>query len=157
MEPNYTGFGCINYNDSEQGVICRFAPRHTSETIKNKLRSYDRINISPNATDDQYPSAKVAYNTVHPQKSTSYPSGGFVANKPYFLGTITGSKTWALASPEDNYIMNHYFWTFETGSTAPTITWPTGLTWPGGSAPAILPNKHYEISVLNNIVAWMEV
>lgn len=158
VDSNYAGYKCINYNDSdEQGVICRFAPRHTSETIKNKLISSDRINISPYATDDQYSSAKVVYNTVHPQKSTSYPSEGFVANKPYFLGTITGSKTWALASPEDNYIMNHYFWTFETGATAPTITWPSGLTWPGGSPPAILPNKHYEISVLNNVVAWMEV
>lgn len=157
VDSNYAGYRCINYNDNEQGVICKFAPRHTSETIKNKLISSDRINISPYATDDQYSSAKVVYNTVHPQKSTSYPSEGFVANKPYFLGTITGSKTWALASPEDNYIMNHYFWTFETGSTAPTITWPTGLTWPEGSAPTIKPNHHYEISVLNNYVAWMEV
>ncbi len=89
--------------------------------------------------------------------ASSQPSGGFLSNVFYNLGTLTGSVTFALATPADATIANHYYWTFETGSTAPTITWPNGITWFGGSAPAINSNKHYEISVLNGIGVFMEV
>ena len=113
-----------------------------------------------------FPSGVTVWNAIHPQVYTYLPSNRVLPNILNRLGTITGSKTWYLADAAfmqsggyvyDSNTANHYFWTFETGATPPTITWPTGLIWPGGSPPAILPNKHYEISVLNNIVAWMEV
>lgn len=106
------------------------------------------------------------WGAIHPQVYTSLPSNRVLPNRLNRLGTITGSKTWYLADAAfmqsggyvyDSNTANHYFWTFETGATPPTITWPSGLIWPGGLPPAILPNKHYEISVLDNIVAWMEV
>lgn len=97
------------------------------------------------------------YNEIHPAVEATQPQGGFVPNKLYALGTLTGSVTFALASPEDASIPNHYFWTFETGTTAPTITWPAGISWNGGSAPTINASKHYGISVLNGIGAFMEV
>ena len=75
----------------------------------------------------------------------------------YNLGELTGNVTINLASPSVSGILNHYYWTFETGSTAPTITWPNGITWVGGSAPTINASKHYEISVLNGIGTFMEV
>ena len=75
----------------------------------------------------------------------------------YNLGTLTGSVTFALATPADNTIVNHYYWTFEAGSTAPTITWPAGVTWLGGSAPEISADKHYEISVLNGYGTFLEM
>lgn len=89
--------------------------------------------------------------------ASSQPSGGFLPNVFYSLGALTGSVTFALATPADATIVNHYYWTFETGSTAPTITWPNGITWLGGSAPEISASKHYEISVLNGIGTFMEV
>jgi len=104
------------------------------------------------------------YRAIHPLKNNL--SSYYVSQtiKPNVLNVlsdpITTAKTFSLESsgPEyDSGIMNHYFWTFDTGATAPTITWPSGLTWIGGSAPTINPNKHYEISVLNNIAVWMEV
>lgn len=88
---------------------------------------------------------------------SSQPSGGFLPNVFYALGELTGSVTFALAAPTDATTVNHYYWTFETGSTAPTITWPNGITWPGGSAPEISASKHYEISVLNGVGMFMEV
>ena len=104
------------------------------------------------------PTLKSVYDTVHPAVVTS--GNSIKPNKLTQLGTITSNTTFFLNTSTDVCVSgkaNHYYWTFDTGATAPTITWPSGLTWPGGSAPAILPNKHYEISVLNNIVAWMEV
>lgn len=102
-------------------------------------------------------SPKAVYEEVHPAIASTQPQGGFLPNVFYNLGELTGSVTFTLATPSDNTIVNHYYWTFETGSTAPTITWPNGITWFGGSAPEISANKYYEISVLNGIGAFMEV
>ena len=106
------------------------------------------------ASYDGFVNGAQVWEAIHPQiLNTNY----IFPNQMHKFGTVTGSKTWTLVTPTYNDIVNHYFWTFETSSTAPTITWPSGLTWPGGSPPAILANKHYEISVLNNYVAWMEI
>ena len=65
--------------------------------------------------------------------------------------------TFALAAAVSGNL-NHYFWMFETGNTAPTITWPsTGVAWAAGSAPTVAANKHYEISILGGIAYYSEV
>jgi hypothetical protein len=94
---------------------------------------------------------------TNPAVGTSQPSGGMLPNVFYNLGSLSGSVTFALAAATDNTILNHYYWTFDTPSTVPTVTWPTGLTWAGGSAPTLAASKHYEISVINGIAAYMEV
>ena len=88
--------------------------------------------------------------------ATSQPAGGMLPNVVYDLGTLTGTVTFSLATPSDNTIANPYHWTFETGSTAPTITWPSGLTWAGGSAPTINASKHYEVMVRNDYATSLE-
>lgn len=115
------------------------------------------VDSSPASGSGNVVTSGGVYSEVHPAVEATQPQGGFAPNKPYVLGTLTGSVTFALASPEDATIPNHYFWTFETGTTAPTITWPAGISWNGGSAPTINASKHYEISVLNGIGAFMEV
>ena len=97
------------------------------------------------------------YSEIHPTIVTTQPQNGFLPNIFYNLGELTGNITFTLATPSDATIVNHYYWTFDTGATAPTITWPNGITWLGGSAPTINSNKHYEISVLNGIGVFMEV
>ena len=88
---------------------------------------------------------------------TSQPSGGMLPNREYKLGTLSSATTFTLAA-ETSGVTNHYFWTFETGSTAPTITWPAAITsWAGGSAPSINSNRHYEVSVLNGVAVVLEV
>jgi energy-coupling factor transporter ATP-binding protein EcfA2 len=98
-----------------------------------------------------------AYDIANPAVGSSQPSGGFLPNVFYALGELAGDTTFALATPADNTIVNHYYWTFDTPSTAPTITWPTGLTWVGGSAPTLAASKHYEVSIINGVAAYMEV
>lgn len=117
--------------------------------------------ISTNIATDKSSTTKTAspsavYNEVHPAIATTQPAGGFLPNVVYDLGTITGTVTFALASATDNTIANPYFWTFETSSTAPTITWPANLTWAGGSAPTINASKHYEIMVRNGYATSLE-
>lgn len=102
-------------------------------------------------------SPSAVYNEVHPAVVTSQPAGGFAPNILYALGEISGSVTFALATPADANIVNHYYWTFDTGASAPTITWPAGLSWMGGSALTVDASKHYEISVLSGVALFIEV
>lgn len=91
-------------------------------------------------------------------RQTSIPTNGFKPNILYVLGTLTGTVNFTLASPESSAIINHYYWTFDTGSTAPSITFPASVTaWVGGSAPTISASKHYEISILEGIGAFVEI
>lgn len=101
-------------------------------------------------------SPSAVYNEVHPAIATTQPAGGFLPNVVYDLGTITGTVTFSLASASDATIANAYFWTFETSSTAPTITWPANITWIGGSAPTISASKHYEIMIRNGYGTFIE-
>lgn len=85
------------------------------------------------------------------------PATGLKPNVFYNLGELTANTTFTLAAPETQDIVNHYYWAFDIGSTVPTITWPTGLTWFDGAAPVLSANKHYEVSVINNVAIAMEV
>ena len=122
-----------------------------------ELQSNKVTSISNLSTDTDYPSAKAVYDNINPQVATTHPLNGFLPNVMYNLGELTGTITFALAAPTDANIVNHYYWTFDTTSTAPTITWPSGITWQDGSAPTVNASKHYEISILNNIGCYMEV
>ena len=84
------------------------------------------------------------------------PVGGFLPDVVYSLGTLSGAITFSLASPVTGNV-NHYFWMFDTGVSAPTVTWPAGLTWAAGSAPTVQASKHYEISVLGGVAYYSEV
>ena len=106
-------------------------------------------------------SITVDLNHVHPQyiskaAETAQPSGGFLPDVVYKLGTLTGTVTFSLAAAVTGNV-NHYFWSFDTGSTAPTITWPSGITWADGTGPTVAASKHYEISILDGIAAFTEV
>ena len=84
------------------------------------------------------------------------PVGGFEPDVVYSLGTLSGTITFSIASPVTGNV-NHYFWMFDTGVSAPTITWPTGITWADGSAPTVAASKHYEVSILGGIAYYSEV
>ena len=83
------------------------------------------------------------------------PVGGFEPDVVYSLGTLSGTITFALAAAVTGNV-NHYFWMFDTGTTAPTITWPSGITWAGGGTPSILASKHYEVSILGGVAVILE-
>lgn len=90
--------------------------------------------------------------------ASSMPAGGFLPNVYYNLGELSGDTTFLMAAATDNTILNHWYWVFDTPSTAPTITWPAAITsWQGGSSPTVAASTHYEISVINGVAAYMEV
>lgn len=134
-------------HDGQDGVGFDSVTTQQDGTLVITLTNGDTITIDMNHNHPQYYS-KVA--------EASNPSGGFLPDVVYSLGTLTGTVTFALAAAVAGNV-NHYFWMFDTGSTAPTITWPSGITWAAGSAPTVAASKHYEISVLNGIAYYSEV
>ena len=77
-------------------------------------------------------------------------------NTLYVFTTRTSNLTLTLTAGETGKV-NEYHLFITTGATAPTITWPVGLSWNGGDPPTIAENKTYEISILNNIAVYIEV
>ena len=95
--------------------------------------------------------SKVAENEI--------PSGGFLPDVAYKLGELTAlTLTFDLASPVSGNI-NHYFFVFSTGSTAPsTVNWPSSVTAWGGNCidentgePELSASKRYEVSILDGV------
>lgn len=110
------------------------------------------------ASDLKTASPKAVYDEVHPATGSSQPAGGMLPNVLYKLGTLTGTVTFTLATASDASVVNHWYWTFETGTTEPTINWPAAIvSWFGGSAPTINANKHYEVSLMDGVAVCMEV
>ena len=73
------------------------------------------------------------------------------------LGTLASSVTLSLdTSKEEAGVSNVYDIIFATPTTAPSITWPEGITWVGGSAPAIAGGKTYEVSIMDNLATYGE-
>ena len=79
---------------------------------------------------------------------------GMLPNVVYELGTVGGSVSFELAPPTKTNIANHYYWTFDTGTLTPTVTWPSGITkWAGNcvqnGSPVLVANAHYEVSIMD--------
>lgn len=73
------------------------------------------------------------------------------------LGTLASSVTLSLdTSKEEAGVSNVYDIIFATPANAPSITWPEGISWVGGSAPAIAGGKTYEVSIMNNLATYGE-
>ena len=124
------------------------SPTPADGTVTITLSNGDTMTLDLNHNHPQYFSKEV---------ETNNPSGGFLPDVVYSLGTLTGTVTFTLAAAVVGNV-NHYFWMFDTGSTAPTITWPsTGVTWADGSAPTVAANKHYEVSILGGVAYYSEV
>jgi hypothetical protein len=77
-------------------------------------------------------------------------------NTLYIFATRTSTLTLTLGTPIVG-IANEYHFFVVCGATAPTINFPAGVTWNGGSAPTIAADKTYEVSILNNVAAYFEV
>lgn len=78
-------------------------------------------------------------------------------NTVYRFGTLSGDTRFPDFSPSSNAVANVWCWTFTTPSTAPTITWPSGIAaWAGGSAPTINASKSYEVSVMDRLALIVE-
>lgn len=84
-------------------------------------------------------------------------SYSIVPNRLTRLGTLASNVTLSLnTASEEAGVVNVYDIIFATPTTAPSITWPEGITWVGGSAPAIAGGKTYEVSIMDGLATYGE-
>ena len=77
-------------------------------------------------------------------------------NTCYIFADRTNALALSLGTPIVG-IANEYHFFIVTDTTAPTIIFPSGISWNGGSAPTIAASKTYEVSILNNVAAYFEI
>ena len=65
-------------------------------------------------------------------------------NRNYDI-TIGSALALTLVAPTDTSVTNEYQGSFDTGSTAPTVTWPANVVW--ADTPSIEANTHYEFNI----------
>lgn len=78
-------------------------------------------------------------------------------NVAYKFTTRTNDLVLTLSPITDTTILNVYYFIINTGDTLPSITWPNDLIWYEDTAPTITINKHYEFSIIDNVVKYYEV
>ena len=66
------------------------------------------------------------------------------ANKVYDI-TIGESLTITINAPTDLTVTNEYQGSFDTGATAPTVTFPADVIW--AETPSVEANTHYEFNI----------
>lgn len=80
-----------------------------------------------------------------PVVSTSDATVNMDANKFYGI-TVDTALTLNINAATDTAITNDWEGSFDTGATAPTVTWPENVNW-GTSYMELAPNTHYEFSI----------
>lgn len=138
------GSGNIQIND---GVGFQTITTQQDGTMQITLTNGDIITVDLNHTHPNYYKKTV---------ETTQPQGGFLPDVEYALGPISGNVTFQLASIVVGNV-NHYFWSFSTSNSVPTITWPSRIIWQGGTAPTVSANRYYEISILNSMAVYLEM
>ena len=116
----------------------------TSYTLGNGL-SFDNGQITCNI-DTTIPEETVGNDVL---------SKTLEPNKVYIFESRTNNLILTLGTPTSG-IVNEYHMFIYAGSTAPIITFPSGISWVG-DIPNIEANKTYEISILNNIAIKINI
>ena len=78
------------------------------------------------------------------ESPTSETTVAMDANKVYDI-TIGESLTITLNAPTDLTVTNEYQGSFDTGATAPTVTFPADVIW--AETPSVGANTHYEFNI----------
>lgn len=137
----------------KQDVITDLATiRTNAEKGATALQSYTE-------TDPVYMADKpsIALKTAIVTKTEGSASYVISPNVLTKLGTLASSVTLSLdTSKEEVGVSNVYDIIFITPTDAPSITWPEGILWVGGSAPAIAGGKTYEVSIMDNLATYGE-
>lgn len=91
---------------------------------------------------------------TEPEGSASYI---IAPNRLTRLGTLAAAVTLSLdTASEEAGVANVYDIVFTTPADAPSITWPEGVSWVGGSAPSIVGGKTYEVSIMDGLATYGE-
>ena len=141
----YTNFGGIDVTEDEVVILYWDSAWHKVQTgiaLKSEVdtaldRKQDKITIFTET-------AGLSSYSINPNMLTK-------------LGTLASNVTLSLnTASEEAGVVNIYDIIFTTPTDAPSITWTEGISWEGGSAPAIAGGKTYEVSIMDNLATYGE-
>lgn len=137
----------------QQGISQILAAIPSAATIQSGLATEANATANKNAIIAQI-QANAGVPTMTIPATTS--AQQLAPNTLYIFAERTSDLTLTFGTPITG-IANEYHCFIIVGSTAPTVTWPSGISWNGGDAPTIAADKTYEISILNNVAAFFEI
>ena len=134
----------ININPFNGGGSAQGAVRYDEQqTLTDTEKQQARSNIA------------AASITIIEEATEGQSSYIIAPNKVVKLGTLASTVAITLGSGTQGQAAVYDF-IFSTGAIAPTITWPTGISWMGGSAPTINASKKYEVSISEGLAVCVE-
>lgn len=99
--------------------------------------------VGEGGTGDSCDCPTWAYTQAHPTDADFKMQKGLL----YYYGTVADGTSFTLDASGAG---TEWRWVFDTGATAPTLTFPIDVRLPAGFE--VKANKHYEISVINDMV-----
>ncbi|MBQ9552359.1 MAG: hypothetical protein IJU96_06290, partial [Clostridia bacterium] len=146
----------LNGTELDFGVGALEADSHT-HTNKAVLDDLGAVYVVPNSAIKAATYETRPINGVRPTEvPTDGYSGAVYAGSPLtFQTTQTQSITITALTNNALYFYPEYVIEFTTGATAPTLTLPASVEW--ADELTVEANKHYQISIVNNIALWCAV
>lgn len=71
----------------------------------------------------------------------------------YNFGEVS-SLNITLAAPADASCLSEYMFQFSCGGNAATLSLPSSVKWSGTNPIVLLPNKVYQVTIVNNLAVW---
>ena len=136
----YTNFGGIDVTEDEVVILYLDTAWHKMST---GIALKSELDTALDGKQDKIPifteTAGLSSYSINPNMLTK-------------LGTLASNVTLSLnTASEEAGVVNIYDIIFTTPADAPSITWPEGISWEGGSAPSIAGGKTYEVSIMDNL------
>lgn len=80
----------------------------------------------------------------------------YYRNTSTSLSTLTITFASETSAFYNSLILNEYFVEFTTRSAGTTVTLPSGIKWMNGVTPTFEASTTYQISIVNNLGAWVK-
>lgn len=74
-------------------------------------------------------------------------------NTYYMFGEVTALDISLLPQSDTNYL-SEYMFEFSCGGVSATLSLPTEVKWVENNPIVLMPNKRYQITIINNMAVW---
>ena len=152
-----------------EGMFWEYLIDEVDEALETKVDKVDGKGLSTNDYTDADKAKVAAALTEHQDISDKADTIGYAADSSttpsvtLALNTVTELTSAAItaitvalpaAPADDKAKAQEAVLRFFSPATAPTVTFPSGIRWAGGSAPAIEASTYYELSAVYSLGGW---
>lgn len=172
LQGEIVSFGIVRESTVYHPLDVDYLPESAKDAIELKHTHANKTILDNFSTSTAYPFTFLEYggHTV-PQFPINDVAPTTEGGNDYYLNWINPNVWYRFGSADspvtsisiyqlqgvDNSVAEEYMIEFWTGSTAPTpVIFPSDVEWPDGSEPTWEANKHYQVSIVNNVGLYAE-